>query len=173
MTLIPAEELQASRKRYLREHPEDRAEIRRENARRAKVLIEVATEDPSLTVAQLADYAERKPAWVRRTLKTAGIALEKPVGLMPAPQAKPISVAEATAILNEAAAKSQGTKRTTAQPQMFWATRAHAQADSAAPQAEPAAPCRFVYQVRSFEQWEARMKPSRTRQARRRQRPQQ
>lgn len=44
-----------------------------------RVLLEVATEDPTLTVAELAEAAERSPSWVRRHLKQAGITLVKPV----------------------------------------------------------------------------------------------
>jgi hypothetical protein len=71
-SLIPEAELQAARERYLREHPVPPS--------RAEILCEVAREDPSLTVAELASAADRSPAWVRRILKQAGIVLNKPVG---------------------------------------------------------------------------------------------
>ncbi len=44
-----------------------------------RVLLEIATEDPTCTVAELADWSERSQSWVRRHLKAAGITLVKPV----------------------------------------------------------------------------------------------
>jgi predicted RNA-binding Zn-ribbon protein involved in translation (DUF1610 family) len=51
---------------------------RAELAHKAKVLIEVVTENPRLSIAELADASERPPAWVRSTLKKSGIVLGKP-----------------------------------------------------------------------------------------------
>jgi transposase len=67
-TVIPEEELQVLRERYRREHPTI-----------AEILCQVAREDPSLTIAELAVAAERSLSWVRKTLKQAGIVLNKPV----------------------------------------------------------------------------------------------
>jgi hypothetical protein len=142
--------LEAHRQCYLREHPEDRAAHRWENARRARILIEVAGENPDLTVGELAEYAERSPAWVRRILKKAGIVLAKPV--------RPTPV------------KARANRIAAAQAQAFWLTRVQSQAGTMQPTETAAvAPVegrRFVYQVRSPEQWEARMKPLKTRQSR-------
>jgi len=48
---------------------------RAELARRAAIVIELVTENSALTVAELAEASERSPAWVRSTLKKAGIVL--------------------------------------------------------------------------------------------------
>jgi hypothetical protein len=69
-SLIPEEDLQRAREKYAREHPAPPTH--------AEILCRVAREDLSLTVAQLADAAERSRSWVRRTLKQNGIVLIKP-----------------------------------------------------------------------------------------------
>jgi hypothetical protein len=60
-----------------------RAEIAAEQERtrprsRAETLVDVVREDSSLTVAELAKASERSPAWVRKTLKAAGLTAAKP-----------------------------------------------------------------------------------------------
>jgi hypothetical protein len=50
---------------------------RAESAHKAKVLVEVVREDATITVKELAEASERSPAWVRSTLKKAGITLGK------------------------------------------------------------------------------------------------
>jgi hypothetical protein len=61
-TLIPEADLIRAHQNYLDE--EDH---------KVKVLIEIATEDPTVTVAQLAAAAERSPSWVRKHLRASGI----------------------------------------------------------------------------------------------------
>jgi hypothetical protein len=50
---------------------------RAELAHKARVLVEVVTENSSLTVKELADASGRSPSWVRNTLKKVGIVLGK------------------------------------------------------------------------------------------------
>jgi hypothetical protein len=74
MSLISDRDLQRARERYLQSHPEPPRAVRQsENDRRAKILVEIVREDASLSVAVLADAAERSPAWVRLVLQKNGI----------------------------------------------------------------------------------------------------
>jgi hypothetical protein len=70
---------------------------RAELARKAEILVEVVREDPTLSVAELAEASERPAPWVRSTLKKAGITLGKTreksafttgQGVLPAAEAK-------------------------------------------------------------------------------------
>jgi len=69
-SLIPEEDLQRAREKYLRENPVPPTH--------AEILCRIAREDPTLTVAQLADAAERSRSWVRKVLRQNGIVLIKP-----------------------------------------------------------------------------------------------
>src|SRR5271169_1236568 len=73
-SLIPDSDLQRVRMRYLQEHPAPaRAAWQSENDRRAGILVEIAREDGTITVQELAEAAERQPMWVRRVLQKNGI----------------------------------------------------------------------------------------------------
>jgi hypothetical protein len=75
MTLIPHEDLARSHANYMQKQAEQ-AQPRPKT--RADILIEIVREDSTCTVAELAEAAERSPSWVRKHLRTAGIALVKP-----------------------------------------------------------------------------------------------
>jgi len=69
MQLISDEELAHMRERAAQsEGPKSKAQI----------LVEVVKEEPTLTVRELAEAAERSQSWVRRMLRLAGITLVKP-----------------------------------------------------------------------------------------------
>jgi hypothetical protein len=46
---------------------------------KAEILLEVVTEDPTCTVAELSEWSSRSKSWVRKHLKAAGLAAAKPV----------------------------------------------------------------------------------------------
>ncbi len=80
MSLIPVEDLIRAHERYLREQERLRAESQTTRPKtKAEILCEIAREDPTVTVAELAEAAERSASWVRKTLRQAGIAPAKPV----------------------------------------------------------------------------------------------
>jgi hypothetical protein len=129
MSLIPEEDLMRARVLYLRSRPKTKVEI----------LCEVAREDPSLTIAESATGAERPTAWVRRTLKNAGIELAELL-LQQAP-----TCGVKVPVRNRPCPASQ-------------------KAEGTPPDAPVATgEQRFVYRPRSLEQWEARMKLSKVR----------
>jgi hypothetical protein len=74
-TLIPHEDLARAHARYL----EQQEGARPRTKTRTEILLEVVREFPDVTVAELAEAAERSKSWVRRMLKTAGVVLAKPV----------------------------------------------------------------------------------------------
>jgi hypothetical protein len=65
MNLFEPEDLIRSQERYMQQHAKPKTKTR------AEILCEIATEDPTVTVAELATAAERSQSWVRRTLKAA------------------------------------------------------------------------------------------------------
>jgi hypothetical protein len=69
-TLIPEETIEALREKYEREHPAPETP--------AEALCRVARANPDASLADLSFAAERSEAWVRKTLKAAGIVLVKP-----------------------------------------------------------------------------------------------
>jgi hypothetical protein len=71
--LFPEEEIAEMKRKWAAEHPEPP-----KPPTHAEILCRIAREDPTLTVATLADAAERSPAWVRRVLRQNGIVLIKP-----------------------------------------------------------------------------------------------
>lgn len=73
MTLFPPEDLERAHDRYLQEQEQARPKTK------AEILCEIATEDPTCTVTELAEAAERSKSWVRKHLRAAGITLAKPV----------------------------------------------------------------------------------------------
>jgi hypothetical protein len=73
MSLFPREDLERAHALYEAERQSKRVKTK------AEILIEIAREDPTCTVAELADAAERSPSWVRKHLQVAGIVLAKPV----------------------------------------------------------------------------------------------
>jgi predicted HTH transcriptional regulator len=78
--LIPTEDLARAHERYLHEQERVRAERQRTRPKtRAEILCEIVREDPTVTIAELAEAADRSASWVRRTLRQAGIVLARPV----------------------------------------------------------------------------------------------
>jgi hypothetical protein len=85
MSLIPEEQLRAAQEKYSQVHPEPprpraaptnpvtRAVRQVEDDYKAKVLVEEARKDSSVTVQEFAEASERRPAWVRRVLRANGI----------------------------------------------------------------------------------------------------
>jgi AraC-like DNA-binding protein len=69
MGLIPDADLIAANERYRREQPKPQPS----NREKTRILIEVVTEDSSLTVQELADASDMSPSWVRKTLRAAGL----------------------------------------------------------------------------------------------------
>jgi hypothetical protein len=63
--LIPPAELQLAHEKYEQEHPVPET--------KAEILVRICRSDPTYTVAELAEAAERSTSWVRRILKQAGI----------------------------------------------------------------------------------------------------
>ena len=78
MNLFEPEDLERAHAHYLEKQAEHE-QARPKTKTRAEILCEIATEDPTITVTELAAAAERSKSWVRRTLKAAGIVLAKPV----------------------------------------------------------------------------------------------
>jgi hypothetical protein len=75
MNLFEPEDLARAQARYLAQHA---PQARPKTKTKAEILCEIATEDPTVTVAELATAAERSPSWVRKHLRAAGIVLAKP-----------------------------------------------------------------------------------------------
>jgi transposase len=73
MNLFPPEDLERAHDRYLHEQEQTRPKTK------AEILCEIATEDPTCTVAELAEAADHSKSWVRKHLRAAGITLVKPV----------------------------------------------------------------------------------------------
>jgi hypothetical protein len=71
MNLFEPEDLIRSHERYMQQRASPKTKTR------AEILCEIATEDPTVTVAELATAAERSQSWVRTTLRKAGIVLAK------------------------------------------------------------------------------------------------
>ena len=72
MNLFEPTELESARAQYLQQHaPQTKT--------RAEILCDIATEDPTCTIAELATAAERSKSWVRKHLRAAGIVRVKPV----------------------------------------------------------------------------------------------
>jgi hypothetical protein len=84
MNLFEPEDLARAHAHYLEKQAEQE-QARPKTKTRAEILCEIATEDPTVTVAELATAAERSPTWVRKHLRAAGIVLVKPTQ----PEVKP------------------------------------------------------------------------------------
>jgi hypothetical protein len=71
--LIPQAELERNRQKYLSEQAQLEAECQSQRPKtRAEILVEIAREDPTLTIAELSMASDRSVSWVRRALKAAG-----------------------------------------------------------------------------------------------------
>ncbi len=81
MSLISEDELQASHEKYHRDHPEVlrsrcpqcKRSRQAENNHAIKVVCDCAKEDAGYTVQELAKASGRRPAWVRKILRQAGL----------------------------------------------------------------------------------------------------
>jgi transposase len=70
VSLFSPEELTRMRTEYEAKHPKPKT--------KAEILVEIVREDPTCTVAELAEAATRSKSWVRRVLRRSGIVLAKP-----------------------------------------------------------------------------------------------
>ena len=85
--LFTAEELADMQARYLSTHAEA-VPVKVQPKSRAEILVEVYQENPALTVAELSEASSRSPRWVRKVLRTAGIAVPRaPRRMAPAAEA--------------------------------------------------------------------------------------
>jgi hypothetical protein len=73
MTLFSREALRQAEAQYRQEQQQATQSAPKAKDRKAEILIEVVREDPSLTVAQLAEAAGRSQHWVRKHLRSAGL----------------------------------------------------------------------------------------------------
>ena len=75
-SLIPEKDLEAARQKYVAEEAAKRASLPPVKTR-GEILVEVYREDPTLSIAELAEASSRSERWVRKTLREAGLAIPR------------------------------------------------------------------------------------------------